>query len=370
MKRRTWAGVDLAAIRRNYRVYRDLVAPRPVMAVIKANAYGHGAIPVARALLEEGASRFAVAALSEGIELREAGVEGDILILGYTEPEAAPELVRYRLTQTVVSRSHGEEIAQTGLPVLCHVAIDTGMSRIGLRGDDPAACEEAVRSLGTRLPVTGIFTHLCVADTDSEEAKAFTRWQIALFEAVADRLSDLNLSAHCLNSAGGLYHETKTKGPARLGITLYGQKPDAANVLPAGIRPALSLKSTVSLVKELFPGDSVGYGRTFTAEKPMRLATVCAGYADGVPRLFSNRGEVLIRGRRAPIVGRVCMDQITVDVSGIPDAAAGDIVTFIGRDGAEEITADEFAARADTISYEILCSFPDRVERVYTTSGQ
>ena len=363
MKRRTWAEVDLSVLKQNYRIYRDRVAPRPVMAVVKADAYGHGAVPVARALWEEGARSFAVASLSEGIELREASLEGEILILGYTSPADAGDLVRYGLTQAVVSREHGEYLAATGLPVCCHVAVDTGMRRIGLPGDDPEECEKTVRDLAQRLPVTGLFTHLCVADVDGEED--FTRLQIARFEAVANRLSDLRLVAHCLNSAGGLRYGTKLPGPARLGITLYGYPPDPANALPAGIRPAMSVKSTVSLVKDLSPGDNVGYGRTFTAEAPLRLATVSAGYADGVPRLLSNRGEVLIRGRRAPIVGRVCMDQITVDVTAIPGVRAGDTVTLIGRDDDETISADDVAKLSGTISYEILCSFPDRVERVY-----
>ncbi|MBP5288308.1 MAG: alanine racemase [Clostridia bacterium] len=365
MMRRTWAEVDLSALRRNYRVYRDLVAPRPVMAVIKADAYGHGAVPVARALREEGVCLFAVASLSEGIQLRKAGIEGEILILGHTPAELAPELTGYDLIQTVVDQAHGEALAAAGLPVRCHVAVDTGMGRIGLRADDPDACEETIRFLAGRLSLEGIFTHLSEADSDGADARAFTRRQIALFEAVAARVGDLRLVAHCLNSAGGMYHQTNLPGPVRLGITLYGQKPDASNILPAGIHPVLSLKSTVSMVKRILPGDSVGYGRTFIAEAPMRLATVSAGYADGVHRLLSNNGAVLIRGKRAPIVGRVCMDQITVDVTGIPEVNPGDIVTLIGRDGGEEITADEFAARSNTISYEILCSFPSRVERVY-----
>lgn len=370
MIRRTWAEVDLAVLQQNYRVYRGLVAPRPIMAVVKANAYGHGAVPVARALWEAGVRSFAVAALSEGIELREAGVEGEILILGYTPPEDAGDLLRYRLTQTVISAAHGEALAATGLAVPCHVAIDTGMSRIGLLGDDPDACEKKVRSLAKRLPVTGIFTHLCVADTNYEGDEDFTRLQIARFEAVADRLADLHLTAHCLNSAGGLRYDTKIPGPVRLGITLYGYPPDPSNALPEGIRPAISLKSTVSMVKTLRPGDSVSYGRLFRAEKPLRLATVTAGYADGVPRLLSNNGEVLIRGKRAPIVGVICMDQLHADVSGIPDVAMGDTVTLIGRDGGEEISADDVAARAHTISYEILCSITDRAERTYLNGSR
>ena len=365
MRYRTWAEVDLSALRKNYEIYRDAVSPRPVMAVVKADAYGHGAVPVARALSRLGVRSFAVAALSEAVALREAGVAGEILILGYTPPEQAGELARYGVTQAVVSAAHGEALAQTGVPVSCHVAVDTGMRRIGLDGDDPDGCAAAVRALAARLPVTGIFTHLCASDTPDGDSVAFTKGQIARFEAVADRLSDLGLTAHVLNSAGGLFYKTRLPGPVRLGIVLYGQKPDPGNTLPAGIRPVLSLKSTVSLVKELKAGDSVGYGRTYTAAAPLRLATVSAGYADGVPRLLSNNGEVLIRGRRAPIVGRVCMDQTTVDVTAVPGAAPGDPVTFIGRDGDEEIGAEEVAARSFTISYEILSSIPRRVERVY-----
>ena len=365
MEYRTWAEVDLAALRENWRIYGALVSPREVMAVIKADAYGHGAVPVARALWEEGARSFAVAALEEGRALREAGIGGEILILGYTAPSDAAELSALDLTQTVVDAANGEALAQTGVRVKCHVAIDTGMRRIGLCAGDPAACEKTVRRLSEKLNVTGLFTHLCTADTAEPEAVAFTRRQIASFEAVAGRLTDLSLKTHCLNSAGGLWHETALPGPVRLGIVLYGCKPDPANVLPAGIRPVLSWRSRVSMVKEVAPGDTVGYGRTFRAGRPMRLATVTAGYADGVSRLLSGRGAVLIRGRRAPIVGRICMDQLMADVTAIPETAAGDTVTLIGRDGEETVAAEDVAALTGTICYEVLCDISPRTKRVY-----
>ncbi|MBQ3865975.1 MAG: alanine racemase [Clostridia bacterium] len=365
MKHRTWAEVDLDALRENWRIYRKLVSPRDVMAVVKADAYGHGAVPVARALWEEGARSFAVAAPEEGRALREAGIGGEILILGYTAPEDAAELFALDLTQTVVDAAHGEALARTGVRLKCHAAIDTGMRRIGLDAGDPAACEKTVRAMAEKLNVTGLFTHLCTADTDDPDAVAFTRRQIALFEAVAGRLTDLSLTAHCLNSAGGLRHGTALPGPVRLGIVLYGCKPDPSNVLPAGVRPVLSWYSSVAMVKEIFPGDTVGYGRAFRAERPMRLATVTAGYADGVSRLLSDRGSVLIRGKRAPIVGRVCMDQLMADVTKIPDAAPGDTVTLIGRDGTEEIRAEDVAALTGTIGYEVLCDISPRTRRVY-----
>ena len=214
------------------------------------------------------------------------------------------------------------------------------------------------------VELDGLFTHLCVADTP--ERNDFTEKQIRLFDELVDHVSDLNLQhCHCMNSAGGLWHKSKTSCFARLGIVLYGLKPDYMNTLPDGIEPVMSWKSVVSMVKEVKPGDTIGYGRTFTVEEAMILATIPTGYADGYSRLLSNRGWVLINGKKAPIVGRVCMDQMMVDVTGIPNVELGSEVVLMGRSGDERISADDLAHLYGTIGYEIVCGINKRVERIY-----
>ena len=224
--------------------------------------------------------------------------------------------------------------------------------------------------------VEGLFTHLCVADTDTEEAKKFTYGQIRKFKAVADAVSDLKLPfVHCCNSAGGLYYlnnNSEFEGVGkivRLGIVLYGLKPDVENRLPDGVKPTMTWKSVVSMVKNVHPGETIGYGRTFTVEKEMKVATVTTGYADGLNRLLSNKGFVMINGSKAPIVGRICMDQTLVDVTGIPDVKMGTEVVIIGESGDLTYTADDMAQDLGTIGYEVICNITKRVQRYYCTHG-
>ncbi len=363
---RCWAEIDLNQLRRNLRVYRSqLPAGAEIMAVVKANAYGHGSRDVAKALYGEGVRRFAVAALSEGISLRPVLPDTELLILGYTPVEDAPLLSAYRLTQALVSREYADALAEAATaPIDCCYAVDTGMRRIGLDAEDPDSAEAAIRAVRAPLRLTGLFTHLCVADAPQDaESAAFTRRQAALFDAVLDRVSDLPLArSHCLNSAGGLF--LGRAGTVRLGIVLYGLKPDAANVLPEGIRPVLSWKCRVAMVKTVRTRDTVGYGRTWAAPEERRIATLTVGYADGYSRALSNRGWVLLHGRRAPITGRVCMDQIMVDVTDIPETRMGDTAVLLGRDGEETLTADDMAALTGTIGYEIVCDISIRVPRI------
>ncbi len=361
--RRSWTEIRLSALRENLRIYKEHCRAEEIMAVVKADAYGHGAAECAHVLAEAGVRLFAVSNIIEAIELRLAGVKGEILILGYTPAEQLPLLTEYDIMQAVVSEADAARIAEKAPEARVQYAIDTGMNRIGLDADDPAACEAVMRKYPLNL--CGMFTHLCVADTDTAECRAFTRGQIAKFEAVADRVADMQLPyVHCLNSAGGLWQETKYNRIARLGIVMYGLKPDYANTLPEGIRPVLEWKSVISMVKPLHKGETVGYGRTFTAEHEMLLATVPTGYADGYDRLLSNRGYVLIDGHRAPVVGRVCMDQLTVDVTGL-DVEAGDEVVLLGQSGGETYTADDMAQQIGTIGYEIICGITHRVQRKY-----
>lgn len=367
---RSWVEISLPTLERNYEIYKkNLPEKMQVMAVVKADAYGHGDTVVAKFLSDRGVSYFAVSNIDEAIRVRKAGITGKILILGYTPIARASELAEYDITQALLSEEYAERLAMTKLPVKCEFALDTGMRRIGLNADDPETCEKVIRKYCGRLNLDGLFTHLCVADTDTPEARAFTRGQIAKYEAVLLRVRDLNLPyCHCLNSAGGLWHATEQSCFARLGIILYGLKPDYLNTLPEGISPALSWKSTVSMVKEIHAGDSIGYGRTFRAEKTMKIATVPTGYADGYNRLLSNKGFVLINGQKAPIVGRVCMDQMTVDVTEIPNVTAETEVVLLGRSGELSFTADDMAQIAGTIGYEIVCDISKRVDRVYSES--
>ena len=366
---RTWAEVSLPQLQKNCLTYRAaLPEGQQIMAVVKADAYGHGALPAAKALQDSGINFFAVSNISEAIALRDGGITGEILILGYTAAECAPVLFRYDLTQALVSEAHAEAFARQGIAVKAQFAVDTGMNRIGLDADDPVAAMAAIRKFAQLFRLTGLFTHLCTADTP--EQKAFTEGQINKFIGIAANVRDLGLPyIHYMNTAGGLWHNPGHKLSAvtlvRLGISLYGLKPAYENTLPAGIAPALTWKAVISMVKTVQPGETVGYGRTFTAESPRVIATVPVGYADGYNRHLSNRGTVLVRGKRAPVVGRVCMDQIMIDVTDIPGVSFEDEVTLLGTDGNEAYTADDMAQDAGTIGYEIVCDISKRVPRMY-----
>lgn len=353
-------------------IYSKLFAPSTeVMAVVKADAYGHGAVEVCRKLMAIGVELFAVSNIDEAIELRKKDITGEILVLGYTSIECVDELYRYGITQTLLSEEYAEKIKNAGLDIKCQFAIDTGMNRIGLNAADENTCEEIIRKYADELNLNGIFTHLCVADSDSFENKEYTQKQVSLFETVAERVSDLKLRyIHCMNSAGGLFCKLpKITNCIRLGIIMYGLKPDTSNILPDGIEPVLSWKSVVSMVKQISCGESIGYGRTFFAEKTMWIATIPTGYADGYRRDLSNKGYVLLHGYKAPIVGRICMDQMMVDVTVIKEAGqdvnVGDEVVLIGKSGEYQITADDMGEMIGTIGYEIVCGISKRVPRKY-----
>jgi len=367
--KRCWAEIDLECIKKNYLIYKEaLPHGMKAVAVVKADAYGHGDCVVAKVLEEAGADYFAVSNIKEAISLRESGVKGEILILGYTPAECADKLYKYDITQAIVSREHALALAASKIKIKCQFAIDTGMNRIGLDGEKPEECVMIIRELANILNLNGIFTHLCVADGESMPDKAFTANQIRIFRNVADSIKDLNLPyVHCMNSAGGLFH-TKSNAfgnLARLGIVLYGLKPDISNTLPDGIKPAMTWKTVVAMVKKVYLGETIGYGRTYIAKSDIYVATLPVGYADGYNRLLSNRGYVEINGKKAPVIGRVCMDQITVDVTGIPDVKQGDEVILMGTGASAALTADEMAQLTGTIGYEIVCDISKRVERIY-----
>ena len=340
-----------------------------MMAVVKAQAYGHGAVRASQALWSAGVRSFAVATLEEGVELRRAGIGGEILILGYTDPARARTLWRWRLTQALISPEHAAALDAAGLPIRAHVKIDTGMHRVGTDARDADA---VARIFACRhLKITGVFTHFCIADSLSREAVAFTEGQIARFEQVRTMLEErgmTDLTIHAQSSSGFLNYPHLDYALVRAGIALYGLSAEAGaqTRLHPDLRPTLAMRSGIVLLRRLAAGECVGYGCTYTAQTERLIAVVPVGYADGVPRNYAaGGGQVLVRGVRAPIVGRICMDQLMVDVTEVADVSLGDTVTLIGRDGSQEITATEVAQRCGTITNELLCRMGERPVRVY-----
>ena len=376
-----WAEIDLDALRRNYERICQNAKDVPVCAVVKADAYGHGDVAVAKALSRCGAQWFAVSCLSEAMRLRMAGIRGEILILGYTDPSQARRLAKHNITQTVFSLEYAQALAdqtrKKGKPareVKCHLKVDTGMGRIGFaaRDDLERAVEEMGRCFEIKgLKVTGLFQHFAVADSEEAEDTAYTARQQELFLQVLQRLEDKGRhikTAHCCNSAGQLTHPEWGLNLMRAGIILYGEDP-SSQVHCEGLEPVMTLKATVSQVKDLAAGDSVSYGRAFTADRPMRVATLCCGYADGYPRLLSGKGVVSLHGQAAPVLGRVCMDQMIVDVTHIPETKMGDEACIFGGKGPQD-SASAAAERIGTISYELLCGVSRRVPRIYRENGK
>jgi len=377
--RPTEAAVDLAAIAHNYRLAVEL-GGRPGVGVVKADAYGHGAAPVARALAAAGAPWLGVALVEEGLELRAANLELPIMVLGGAFGGAWDELLRHRLTPVLTSPDQvdalGAAARALGLRAEAHLELDTGMGRLGARPDQLPAVLSALRA-APEVALTGLCTHFAGADTDDAEGN---QRQIRLFHEAAAALSAAGLAPllHATNSAGTLRLPDVRQDLSRPGILLYGylsygpelDAPAAARDAAARLRPALSWRTAVVHLKEVPAGTRISYGGHWGASRPSRIATLPVGYADGYDRRLSGRpgfgrAEVLVRGRRAPVVGTVCMDMIMVDVTGVPGAALGDEVVLLGAQGAERIDADELARRAGTISYEILCGISRRVPRRY-----
>lgn len=365
--RPVWAEIDLDAIAANVRALSERAGGARLMAIVKANAYGHGAVAVAGAAIEAGATHLGVICVDEGVQLRRSGIGAPIVILGHTPVRQAAEVVAHGLTATVNSRQLALALARFAaeasvrLPV--HVKVDTGLSRYGLRPEECIALAGTLRELPS-LEVQGLFTHFASAD---EPDKTFTHEQFRRFRDTAERLPWIPIR-HVAASAAILDLPEMSLDMVRAGIALYGYAPGGS--APIGLKPALALKSRIARVIELRAGDTVSYGRTWRAEQPARVGLVMAGYADGLPRLVSNRGSMLLRGRRVPIVGRVCMDQCLVDIEAVPDAVEGDDVTMIGVQGAERLGADDIADLCGTISYEVLAGISARVPRLYLRGGR
>lgn len=365
----TWAEVDLAAMAANVRSFRQWVGPTvQIIAVVKANAYGHGAIPVSRAVLEAGANRLAVHRLLEGTELRQAGISAPILVMGYIPPDGADEVVRWGLTPTVTTLEFAQALSgratAAGVTVPVHIKVDTGMGRFGLLPDEvvPFAC---MLSALPGISLEGVFTHFCTADSADP---SYMRLQFRRFVDVLEGLNGAGISVplrHACNSAATMRLPEAHLDAVRPGIALYGLRPSMEWPPVFPLRPAMTLKSRVVRVRTVPAGWGIGYGRTFIPDRPMRVALLPVGYGDGYHRLLSNRGAVLLHGQRAPIRGRVSMDQIVVDVSAIPQAQEGDVAVIFGQQGDAELRAEEVAAWAETINYEVTTSLLPRVVRVY-----
>jgi len=365
-----WAELDLDALAHNFRQIRRRVGPgTQVLAVVKANAYGHGAPEIARALVAEGASHLGVACVDEGVQLRRGGIATPIVLLGYLPPWEAAAAVLHRLTPTVTTaetaHALGAACAAQGTAIDVHLKVDTGMGRFGVSPAEVPAFAALIAALPA-LRLRGAYTHFAVAD---EADKAFTRRQFAAFMDATKELPKL-LLRHVANSATIADLPEMTLDMVRPGIALYGCYPSEQVGRELDLRPVLALKSVVARVHTLAAGETVSYGRTWTARRDSRIALIPCGYADGLPRSISNQGHVLVRGQRAPIAGRVCMDQHMVDVTDIPDAAAGDEAVILGRQGGEAITAEEIAGLAGTINYEVLCAVAARVPRHYLRGGR
>ncbi len=368
---RTWAEIDLKKIVDNCRRVKEICG-KNVYAVVKADAYGHGAVRVALALSDAKAVLgFAVSNIIEAEELRKAGIELPILILGYTPVELAGGLAELDAAQCIFSIEYAialnREAVEKGVELKCHLKLDTGMGRIGFdcRSDELSGlCEakEAVKLPSLRFE--GVFTHFAVADSESIYDKDFTERQYARFVTAIKELESDGIGfkyKHCGNSAATLSCGMPETNCVRAGIVLYGLTPDAEFPFPECFTPAMSLYSVVSEVKTIKAGETVNYGRTYIAPDIRRIATVSAGYADGIPRLLSNKGEVIINGQRVPIVGRICMDQFCADVTDIADVKQGDMVTVFGPG----LPVERVAELAETINYEIVCGISKRVPRNY-----
>ena len=368
--RATRAVIDLDAVANNVRYFRRLAPPGAgVMAVVKANAYGHGAIMVGRAAVEAGAAWLAVATVDEGCQLRAAGLTAPILVLASSHPAEAPAAVRAGLTLAVADLDHAAAIAAAGdSTTAVHVEVDTGMRRFGVPAEVAPGLIRRIAALpGLRLG--GVYTHFATAD---EADRAFVEEQQARFVAVIAAVREAGVTiplVHQDNSAAALTATGKTVGLIRVGIALYGLSPSPDVPAPPQLRPVLGLRSRLARVFDLTPGDSVSYGRTFVAERAMRAALVPIGYADGYRRSLSNRGVMLLGGRRAPVLGRVCMDQTIIAVPDGVSAQVGDEVVLIGAQGEDAITADDLAALAGTIGYEIGTGLGARVPKDYVRGG-
>jgi alanine racemase len=378
--KRTWAEIDTDAIDANYHAIRNhLHKGCKFLAVVKADAYGHGAPFVANEFQKLGADYFGVSNIEEAIQLRQSGITKPILILGYTSPDCAKKLIKNKITQTILSLDYAKELAneikKVGGKLKAHIKIDSGMSRIGFLYHD---CDYDKKSIDEIVEVSkmscfdleGIFTHFAVSD---EPEKNFTKIQFQRFTDIIKELGERGINfklRHCCNSAGLLLDTEMQLDMVRPGIILYGMTPAVGMPMPIELHPAMALKTVISQIKTLAPKTAISYGMKYTTVARTKVATLPIGYADGFPRSFSNSADVLINGKRARILGRVCMDQCMADVTDIDNIDNDCTVTVIGKDGGEAISMEEYAEKMGTINYESACLITKRVPRVYLKNGR
>jgi len=363
--RRTFVLIDLSAYKENLLYLMNRVSPAKLMAVVKADGYGHGAVELAKVAQETGVEYLAVAFLEEGIQLRDAGIEIPILVFNYVDLSLVPLARKNRLTLTLYSPSQLEELSRFSLDQLpgFQLVVDTGMRRLGQEWRESIQLYKGAIEKG--LSVEGAYTHFATADERGNPLVLRQQELFAKFVEEAARVSRMKLLTHISNSAGALSQNHDMRDFVRAGIAIYGLQPSVD--IDINLKPILQWKTSVSFVKKIFPGYGVSYGQTFVAEREMIVATIPVGYADGYSRKLSNIGCVIIAGRRCPVIGRVCMDQFVVDATHLEVAPEiGDEVVLIGQQLGEAITAEEMAGWSGTINYEITCAISHRVPRIYS----
>lgn len=371
------AEIDLDAVAHNFDLMHKKLRPGTKMcAVVKADCYGHGAVPIARFIEDyDYIWGFACATPEEAMELRDAGIKKPLILLGYAFPESYEDIVKNDIRACIFEMKSAEKLSETAEKLhkkaKIHLALDTGMSRIGFKDDDDSV--EAIKKIADDpdLEIEGMFTHFARADEPSLDP---AKKQLERYEAFSEKLEENGVRIpihHVSNSAALMRFQEANEDMVRAGITIYGLTPsDDVTDEMEGLLPVMSIRSHISFVKTLPAGCAISYGGTYVTKKETRVATVPCGYADGYPRTLSNKGEVLIHGKRVPILGRVCMDQFMVDVSGIPDVGQGDEVVLLGKQGTERITAEEIGNKSGRFNYEFVCDISKRVPRTYLRDGQ
>jgi len=369
-----WVEIDLDAIAFNCQQIKKWIGEKTeLMAVIKGNAYGHGIVMAAKTALENGATRFAAARVDEGVVLRQAGIDAPVLVLGYVPAEEMETVVKWRITPPIMhwhtAKAVSEISSSQGVVTPVHVKVDTGMGRFGLLPDEVVDFVKRLITLPS-IRLEGLYTQFAVAD---EADKTYTYKQFEIYKGVLKDLEEAGIHIpirHVCNSAATLNFPEMHLDMVRCGTAIYGNYPSPVTDHSIPLRPAMSLKSRVGRIRTLPAGSSISYGRAYTTTRPTTVALVPIGFGDGFSRQLSNKGSVLIRGKRAPIVGRVCMDQCIVDVSGIPEVQQDDEVVLFGRQDGAEITAEEIASLMDSINYVVLAAVSARVPRVYLKAGK
>lgn len=374
--KRTWADISLDNLNHNYQMLREKVPSGcRFLGVVKADAYGHGAVPVSRHLTELGAEFLAVSNIEEAAQLRYAGIRGPILILGYTPPEYAHELARMGLRQEIHSLAYAqmlnERLKGLNRRIRIHLKLDTGMSRLGFFAYDNEKTLDEIKAVSQmeNLLIEGIFMHFPVADSIDAADANFTRTQYARFTAMLSALEGVGVKPeirHCCNSGGSILYPEYAMDMIRPGIATYGIFPSNDLRGMIDLKPVMSLRSTIFQIRDYKPNITVSYGRTYTTSaETEKIAVVGIGYADGLSRSFSNNISFLLHGKRVPQIGRICMDMCMIDISRVPDAKVGDTVTIFGADGDDMIEVDSLSGRLNTIPYEILCGINKRIPRIY-----